>query len=96
VWLVWGVLLVAIMTLASTLVNSQAGAAGLGFGALIALSIATLWGPALEYSPAGLLNAPSALVAGETVALTIPLFAALGLAVVAVVLAVRTFSRAEL
>jgi len=96
VWLVWGVLIVAIMTLASTLVNSQAGAAGLGFGALIVLSIATLWGPALEYSPAGLVNAPSALVTGETVALTFPLLTALGLAVVVVVLAVRTFARAEL
>lgn len=96
VWLAWGVLLVAIMTLASTLVTSQAGAAGLGFAALIVLSIATLWGPALKYSPAGLVNAPSALVAGDTMALTLPLLTALGLAAVLVLAAVRTFARAEL
>jgi ABC-2 type transport system permease protein len=95
-WLAWGVLLVATMTLASTLVNSLAGAAGLGFAALIALSIATLWGPALEYSPAGLMNAPSALVVGDAVALTFPLLTALGLAVALVLAAVRTFTRAEL
>lgn len=96
VWLAWGVLLVAIMTLASTLVNSQAGAAGLGFGALIVLSIATLWGPALKYSPAGLMGAPSALVAGDSAALTFPLLSAVGLAVLAIIAAVRAFARAEL
>ena len=96
VWLAWGVLVVAIMTLASTLVNSQAGAAGLGFGALIVLSIATLWGPALKYSPAGLMSAPSAIVVGEGTSLTLPLLTALGLAIVAVFMAVRTFARTEL
>ncbi len=96
VWLVWGELLVAIMTLASTLVNSQPGAAGLGFGALIVLSVATLWGPALDYSPAGLMNAPSAIVAGETVALTFPLVTAFALAAALVVAAMRTFVRTEL
>lgn len=96
VWLAWGVLLVAIMVFASTLVNSQAGAAGLGFGALIVLSIATLWGPTLEYSPAGLMNAASVIVAGESLALTFPLLTALGLAAAAVFAAVRSFARAEL
>jgi ABC-2 type transport system permease protein len=96
VWLASAVLLVALMTLASALVNSQAGAAGLGFGALIVLSIATLWGPALEFSPAGLVSAPAALLAGDSVALAFPLVTGFGVGALALLAAIRVFGRAEL
>ncbi|HZL06547.1 MAG TPA: ABC transporter permease subunit, partial [Coriobacteriia bacterium] len=96
VWLALALMLVALMTLASALVNSQAGAAGLGFGALIVLGIATLWGPALEYTPAGLMNAPSAILAEKSVALAFPLVTGLALAVLAILAALRVFARAEL
>lgn len=96
IWLVSAVMLVAFMTLFSSLVGSQAGAAGLGFGALIALSIFGLWGPARDFSPAGLIGAPTALLAGESVPLVWPLVTGGLAAVLALALAVRVFRRIEL
>ena len=67
VWLVLGVLFVAVMTFLSVLIPSPAGAAGAGVGAYILLAIAGIWTPLSEHSPAGLLGQATAL-AGDTVA----------------------------
>ncbi|MBN2847747.1 MAG: ABC transporter permease, partial [Coriobacteriia bacterium] len=50
-WLALGVMILALMVALSAAIDSQAGAAGLGFLGFIALSVATLWKPATEYSP---------------------------------------------
>jgi ABC-2 type transport system permease protein len=95
-WLVFGVLFVALMELLSALLDSQAGAAGIGFGCYIGLSIATLWGPALAYSPAGLIGAPTEIVMGETIALGWPIATSVALTALLVLAATLVFRRREL
>lgn len=95
-WLLFGLLFVALMELLSALIDSQAGAAGLGFLAYILISIATMWGPAVKYSPAALVGAPTQLVSGETVALGWPIATAVALTLACVAGAVAVFRRREL
>jgi ABC-2 type transport system permease protein len=95
-WLVLALLFVALMELLSASLDSQAGAAGIGFLGYIAISIAVLWSPALKYSPAGLVNAPSELVAGDAASLLAPVAVTLVLALVLVGGAMAVFDRREL
>jgi len=95
-WLALGVMILALMVALSAAIDSQAGAAGLGFLGFIALSIATLWSPAVEHSPAGLLGAPTNLVMGKPVTLGWPLATTFALTAVFVLVAVAVFRRREL
>lgn len=95
-WLVFALMFVALMELLSAALDSQAGAAGMGFGAYILLSVAGLWGPALDYTPAGLVGAPTNLVMGKTAALGWPLASAVAIAALCVAGAVLVFRRREL
>ncbi len=96
IWLVWGLMILGIIIFLSALVGSQAGAAGLGLGAFVVLSIASIWAPAVRYSPAGLLGAPTDILLGRAGPLLWPVVTALLLAGLAVVAAVAVFSRKEL
>lgn len=96
VWLVWALMILGIMVFLSALVGSQAGAAGLGLGAFVLLSIATIWGPAVRYSPVGLLNASSEIVLRRAAPLLWPVVTGLALTGLAFTAAVWTFSRKEL
>lgn len=95
-WLVFGVLFVALMELLSASLDSQAGAAGIGFGCYIGISIATMWGPALEYSPAALVGAPTEIVMGEAVTLGWPIATSVALTALLIFAAVAVFCRREL
>lgn len=95
-WLAFGILFVAVMELFSALVDSQAGAAGLGFLVYILLSLATLWQPALDYSPAALVGAPTDLVLDKAGGLLWPVVVTLALTTLLVVAAARVFKRKEL
>ncbi|MCX8007537.1 MAG: ABC transporter permease [Coriobacteriia bacterium] len=96
VWLAFAALVVAGMTLASALVTSPSGAAGIGLGLYAAASLVSLWGWAVEHTPVGLLGAPAALLAGERPPLAWPLATTAALTVAALVAAVVAFSRREL
>jgi ABC-2 type transport system permease protein len=96
VWLLFGVMFLALMVLLSASIDSQAGAAGLGFLGYIALSIGTLWSPAVEYTPAALVGAPTQLVMEEAAALGWPIAATVALTVALVAAAVLIFRRREL
>jgi ABC-2 type transport system permease protein len=96
VWLVFGVLFIALMTLLSVLIGSAAGAAGAGFGAYALVSIAAIWKPLGTYSPAALATMPSSLAAGKDVAVLWPVLTSLLLAAALVALASRAFRRSEL
>ena len=89
-------LFLAAMTALSTLLDSQAGAAGVGLGVYVALSVAGLWKPLATYSPVALVAAPSSIVSGETVALGWPIATTALLAVALVALAAWSFGRKEL
>jgi ABC-2 type transport system permease protein len=95
-WLAFGVLFVAIMTLLSTLLGSQAGAAGIGLGVYAVLSVASLWEPLAKYSPVGLANASMALAAGKESAILWPVATSLALACALVALAAWAFRTREL
>ncbi|WP_349897266.1 ABC transporter permease [Parafrigoribacterium soli] len=97
VWLVYGVLFVALMTLFSVLIPSAAGAAGAGIGAYVLLSIASIWKPLSEYSPAGLPGQAASLAAHTTTPSSLwPVTTSLALWIVLVALAAVLFRRKEL
>jgi ABC-2 type transport system permease protein len=95
-WLVFALMFVALMELLSAALDSQAGAAGIGFGAYILLSVAGLWAPMLDYSPAGLVGAPTTIVMDKTAALGWPIAVTLALTALFVAGAVLVFKRREL
>jgi ABC-2 type transport system permease protein len=95
VWLVFAALLISIATFLSTLVSTLA-AAGIGVGVFFAVSLTALWGPAVRYSPAGLVGAPAELLAGRELGLAWPLVTAVVASIVLVWLGAWAFSRREL
>lgn len=95
-WLVFGVLFIALMTLLSVLISSAAGAAGAGLAAYALLSIAALWKPLGTYSPAALAAQPASLAAGKDAAVLWPVLTSLLLAAAFVVFAARAFRRKDL
>lgn len=96
VWLAFGVLFIALMTLLSVLIGSSAGAAGVGLGAYALVSIAAIWKPLGTYSPAALTKVPASILAGKDVAVLWPVLTSLLLAAALFALAARAFRRTEL
>lgn len=94
-WLGFALLMLALMTLFSSGLKTLA-AGGAGLGAFFAISILSLWGPALEYSPAGLYAAAGALLAGESVELLWPVLATVTVIGVVLAAAIMVFRRQEL
>jgi len=95
-WLAFGVLFIAIMTLLSTLMGSQAGAAGVGLGVFALMSVASLWEPLATYSPVGLSSASMVLAAGKESAILWPVITSVALACGLVALAAWAFKTKEL
>lgn len=95
VWLGFAIVLTALMVALSARVNALA-AGGLGILGFFVVSVLTLWGPAVRYSPVGLFAAPSDLLAGSTVALAWPLATAVALVIALLGLGMVLFERAEL
>lgn len=95
-WLALAIFFLGVMTLLSSLLSSQAGAAGIGLGVFTALSLAGMWEPLQKYSPAGLVGAPTALAAGKETAILSPVVTSLGLAVLLVMIAAEVFRTKEL
>ncbi|MDZ4168540.1 MAG: ABC transporter permease [Coriobacteriia bacterium] len=94
-WLVGALLAVAVtLALSAVLPTLAAGIVALvGFGLL---GIAGLWPPLLQYTPVGILSAPSALLAREPVALAVPLATTALVIIVCVWAAGALFARREL
>ncbi|HSO69641.1 MAG TPA: ABC transporter permease subunit [Arachnia sp.] len=95
-WLLFALLLVAVVLLGSAAVDSGAGAAGIGLGFFFLLMLSGIWGPMLRWTPAGMINAPVALGADVEVDLLWPALTTAALAVVLVWAAVKVFERREL
>lgn len=94
-WLGFAILMLALMTLFSAGLKTLA-AGGAGLGAFFAFSVLSLWGPALEYSPAGIYAAAGKLLAAEDVALAWPIMTTCVAVAVALAAAVAWFRRQEL
>lgn len=96
-WLLLALVYLSLVTLFSVLLPSAAGAAGLGIAAFAALSVAGIWRPLAEHSPAGLSSAAAMLAAGvETFPLASPILISLACIVLAVLGAAAIFRRQEL
>jgi ABC-2 type transport system permease protein len=96
VWLVLGVLFIALMTLLSVLIDSPAGAAGAGLAVFALVSVAAIWKPLGMYSPAALTTQPASLAAGKDPAVLWPVLTSLLLAVLLVACAALAFRRKDL
>ena len=86
---------VAVMLVCSTLVNSQAGAAGLGLVVYLIFTILSSWGPTREFSPAGLYSAVGNVITGAETPILGPLVASLLATAALVALAILIFTRQE-
>lgn len=95
-WLLLALALVGVVLLASAALDSAAGAAGIGLGFYFLLMILGVWGPALEWTPAGMVNAPAALAVAAPVELLWPALTTAALTAVLVWAGVRVFRRREL
>lgn len=95
-WLLFALLLVAVVLLGSAAVDSGAGAAGIGLGFFFLLMLSGIWGPILRWTPAGMINAPGALGADAEVDVLWPALTTAALAAVLVWAAVKVFERREL
>lgn len=95
VWLVFAALLISISVLLSSVVSTLA-AAGIGVGVFFALSLGALWGPAVKYSPVGLVTAPTELLAGKDPSTAWPIATGIAAAFICTAVAAALFSRREL
>lgn len=95
-WVALALMLVAITTMLGVLLPSQAGAAGVGLVVYLALAILGAWGPARDYSPAGLMSAGARRLMGEDPQFALPVVGALVIAVVATAAAALILRRREL
>ena len=95
-WLALGLFFLGIMTLLSTVLESQASAAGIGLGVFALMSIAGLWKPLGTYSPAALAGRSAMLAAGKDPAILWPIVTSLTLAAVLVLAAGLVFRTKEL
>lgn len=95
-WLALAIFFLGVMTLLSSLLGSQAGAAGIGLAVFAALSVAGMSEPLRRFSPAGLVQAPALLAAGKQSAILSPVITSCGLAILLVMAAAEVFRTKEL
>lgn len=95
-WLAFALLFLALMTLLSVLLPSQAGAAGIGIGVFALMAILSMSKPLVLYTPIGLSSAPGTLAAGNAFPVMWPLVSSLILTVALVATAAWAFRRQEL
>ncbi|MDA3937536.1 MAG: ABC transporter permease subunit [Actinomycetota bacterium] len=91
-----GVVFISITLLLGVAIKSQAGAAGASLGAFLAVSLLSIWGPARDYTVAGLMVAGDRILRGDEVALLWPVLTSVVLIVLCVGGAVLLFRRKEL
>lgn len=95
VWLVLAGLVICLM-MALSARFSALGAVGLGFGAIIVLSLLSLWGPAARWTPAGLNNTVVQVGAGQPASVLWPVLTTVLLMVIFLLIGVRMLVRREL
>lgn len=93
VWLVFAAMLIAVVLALSSALSSSAAASGLGLVTYVVVLVLGLWGPARDYSPAGLSSAMSSLAAGTDTNVLWPVLTGVVVTIVALVLAVASARR---
>lgn len=95
-WLVLALLFCALMILLSSLMNSQAGAAGLGLGVYAVFSALGVWSTARAYTPVGLLDEAGRVLEGGSPETLAPLLTGIAAIVLFVTAAGWAFRRREI
>ncbi len=95
VWLALALMMLAAVVLFSCRMSTLAALAA-GVALFAVLGILTLWGPALRYTPAGLLGAPTQILAGESASLASPLVTTAAATLLLIAAATRVFRRVEI
>ena len=96
VWLVFALLFIAIAALLSVVLSAQAGAAGLGIAIYALLALLAQWGPAKDYTPAGLFAAIDTAIRGGTTGIAWPVVTGLLTAALCLLIAIFLFGRQEI
>jgi ABC-2 type transport system permease protein len=94
-WLVFGLLILAVSVFWSSAFSTLA-ALGASVATFVVLSLLTLWGPTAHYTPAGLIGAPSAALAGTEPEVMWPLATAALAVTLLVWAATRVFAHREI
>ncbi len=94
-WLVLAGLVICLMVALSARFSAL-GSVGYGFGAIIVLSLLSLWGPATRWTPAGLSATVARLGADQSTPVLWPVLTTIVLMAVCLLLGVRTLARREL
>lgn len=95
-WLLYGSLLVVVMTLFSAAFRSRGAAAGAGLAFYFLALLASAWGPAARYSFVGMFGVIRAALSGAPVAAGWPVVTAMVAIIVGAMAAMRIFERQEL
>jgi ABC-2 type transport system permease protein len=95
-WLAFALFFLGAMTLLSVLLDSQAGAAGVGVALFAALALASVFPAMTLLTPAGLVSAPAAIATGTEFPSVWAVITTLAGAVLFVVAAASVFSKQEL
>ncbi len=94
-WFVLAVFIIAMMTLLSTLMRAQAGAAGIGIALYAGVILLGQWEPARKMSPGGLFGSVDQAIRGEPMAVLGPIVATLALTAICLIAAIWSFQRTE-
>ncbi len=95
-WYLLAAMFIAVMALLSVLIPSQGGVAGAGVVFYFVVAVLSGWDVTRKYTPAGLMNAGDLVLPDGNVELLWPALTALGVILVAVVVAAMVFERQEI
>lgn len=95
-WLMLALLCLSLVVLFSTVLDATSASAGLGIGSWVVLAAISAWGPALRWSPAGLVSLPGTLVSGAEAVWRWPVATGLVATVLLVAASVLVLRRREL
>jgi ABC-2 type transport system permease protein len=92
-WIVTAFLFVGIMVLVQVIVPSTAGAAGIGIAIYAIFSLAGIWQPVRDYTPAGLFGAMNDIAAAGDASVLWPVLFAIPLAIACLAAGIWLFQR---
>ena len=95
-WLVYGTLLVVVMTLVSAAFRSRGAAAGAGLAFYFLALLLSTWGPAARYGFVGIFPAMRDALMGASISAGWPVASSVAALVVMTIAAVKIFERQEL
>lgn len=96
VWLIYATLFTVVMVCLSTVMGSQAGAAGTGFGVFLSFAVLDALPVLSRFTPIGLSSLPAHVLEGKPAAMFWPIVTSVLLTIVAGALAVRAFTAKEI